>query len=126
MKILLADDQPRVRFALRVLLEQQPGWIVVAEAVNSDELLVQAAATHPDLTVLDWELPGQVPEKLLPEIRRVCPDLRIVALGEQPEARYAALSAGADAFINRTNPPEQLLTVLKSCMERRVETDGQV
>lgn len=126
MKILLADDQPRVRFALRVLLEQQPGWKVVAEAVNSDELLVQAAATHPDLTILDWELPGQVPEKLLSEIRRFRPDLRIIVLGEQPEARYAALSAGADAFFNRTNPPELLLTVLKTCIERRVETDGQV
>ncbi len=126
MKILLADDQPRVRFALRVLLEQQPGWKVVAEAINSDELLAQAGITRPDLTVIDWELPGQVPEKLLPEIRRICPDLRIIVLGEQPEARCAALSAGADAFINRTNPPEQLLTVLKSCLERRVETDGRI
>ena len=42
MRILLADGQPRVRFAMRVLLERQPGVEVVGEAVDAEDLLAQA------------------------------------------------------------------------------------
>ncbi len=61
MRILLADDQTRVRFALRVLLERQPGLAVVGEATNSRDLLDQINATRPDTVLLDWELPGLAP-----------------------------------------------------------------
>ena len=58
MRILLADNQTRVRFALRVLLTQRPGLQVVGEASDSPELFAQAGAVDADLVLLDWELPG--------------------------------------------------------------------
>ena len=60
MQILLADNQPKVRFGLRVLLERQPGLKVVGEAVDAEDLLTQMEATCPDLILLGWELPGLV------------------------------------------------------------------
>jgi hypothetical protein len=47
--ILLADRQPKVRFALRVLLERHPNFVVVGAAVNADDLVSQTKAKRPDL-----------------------------------------------------------------------------
>ncbi len=112
MRVLLADDQPRVRFALRVLLERQPGLAGIGEAVNADDLLAQTEATCPDLVLLDWQLPGLAADHLLTTLRKACPGLYVIALSGRPEARRAALAAGADAFVYKCDPPEQLLAAI--------------
>ena len=66
MRILLADSQGRGRVALRRLLEQDPEFIVVGEAADAKGLLSQAEVTHPDLVLLDCELPGLQVVDLLP------------------------------------------------------------
>ena len=58
VRILLADAQPKVRFALRVLLERQPGMDIKGEAANADDLLALMVADCPELVLLGWELPG--------------------------------------------------------------------
>ena len=121
MRILLADDQSNVRFALRALLERQSGVQVVGEAVNSETLLGQVKAACPDLVLLDWGLPGIAADELLPTLRDACPDLSVIVLSGQPEARRAALAAGADAFVGKTDPPEQLLATIRSI--KRVEVE---
>ena len=59
MRVLIADDQPQVRSALRLLLRQDPAMVVVGEAGDAEEALKLAATRTPDLVLLDWELPGQ-------------------------------------------------------------------
>ncbi len=56
MRILIADRQAQVRFALRTLLGQQPRLEVVGEAATAEELLAQAERTRPDLVLLHWRL----------------------------------------------------------------------
>jgi DNA-binding NarL/FixJ family response regulator len=131
MRILLADDQPKVRFALRVLLERQPGLKVVGEAADADDLLTQMETACPDLVLLAWELPGHVlsprrPElvegskglargDLLSALRRVCPNSFVIVLSGRMEVRRAALAAGADAFVYKCDPPERLLAAIADC-----------
>ena len=114
MRVLLADDQSKVRSALRLLLEQQPGLSVVSEAAEAEDLLAQVEATQPDLVLLDWELPGLRADDRLPALRTRCPRLKVIALSGRPEARQAALTAGADAFVSKGEPPERLLTTLRA------------
>jgi len=129
MRILVADDQPKVRSALRLLLEQEPGLSVIGEAAETESLLAQAEAICPDLVLLDWELPSlqaidpSTPStgaeagsghRLLSALRALCPRLLVIALSGRPEARQAALAAGADAFVSKGDPPEQLLTTLRA------------
>lgn len=80
MRILLADDQPRVRFALRVLLERQPGLEVAGEAITAEDMLVQTKATYPDLVLPGWELPGPTAADSLSTLREVCPGISVIAL----------------------------------------------
>ena len=119
MRILLADSQPRVRFALRVLLEQQPGVEVVGEAANASSLLGRLKETTPDLLLLGWELPGLAILDSLSALRGCCPGLRVIALSGQPEARRAALAAGADVFVSKTDPPRKLLAAIAGCASGR-------
>lgn len=112
MRILLADDQAQVRSALRLLLTQEPGLSVVGEAAETGVLLAQAEATRPDVVLLDWELPGLQAATPLSILRARCPCLKIIVLSGRPEARQAALAAGADAFVSKGDPPERLLAAV--------------
>jgi len=122
MRILLADDQARVRFALRTLLERQQGLQVVGEATDAEDLLDQTAKTAPDLVLLDWELPGLAAVGSLPALRQVGPDLFVIALSGRPEAFRTALDAGVDAFVSKMDPPERLLAAINSDPSRPVPT----
>ncbi len=115
MRILIADDQDRVRFALRVLLMQQPGLQVVGEASDGEALLAQARAIAADLVLVDWELPRLAEAGGLPALRRSLPDLQVVVLSSRPGVRQAALAVGGDAFVSMSDPPERLLTVIGRC-----------
>ena len=115
MRVLIADDQPRVRRALRLLLEQAPGTCVVAEAAHARGLFVQAQASTADLVLLAWGLPGMATADLLPALRRVAPGLRVIVLSAQTDAGQDALDAGADAFVSKVDPPEYLLAAIERC-----------
>ena len=113
MRVLLADDQPEVRSALRLLLEQQPGLDVVGEASEAGDVSAQVQRFNPDVVLLDWELPGPGSAELPAALRSLCPRLLIVALSGRPEAEAAALATGVDAFVSKGDPPESLLTTLR-------------
>lgn len=115
MRILLADDEERVRFALRKLLERQPNLDIVAEASDAQDVLRETAQSEPDLLLLDWELPGHVAAILLPALRQVHPQLQVIVLSGRPEARRVALAGGADAFVSKAEPPERLLSAITTC-----------
>jgi DNA-binding NarL/FixJ family response regulator len=112
MRILLADDQPVVRYALRVLLERQPGVLVVGEAGDVTGLLAAAQSVNPHLILLDWELPGMRAARVLTDLRKVRPELLVIALSGRPEARQAAMDHGVNAFVSKADPPERLLAAI--------------
>ena len=119
MRILLADGRPKVRFALRVLLERQPGLEVVGEASDACQLLTRLGEIRPDLVLLGWELPGLTALGSLSGMRDVCPGLSVIALSGRPEARKAALAAGADGFVSKVDPPSRLLAAVRRCCPDR-------
>jgi len=114
MRIQLADSRPRVRFALRALLEEQPGVQIVGEATHSRDLLVQVEAACPDLLLLSWELPGRPGADLLVLLRTICPQLYVIVISGKWAARQAALAAGADDFVSKIAPPEGLLAAIET------------
>jgi DNA-binding NarL/FixJ family response regulator len=115
MRILLADAQPKVRFALRVLLERQQGYEVVGEAADAEDLMGQIEVTCPDLVLLGWELPGMAKADMPAALRRACPDLHVIALSGRLTAREAALAAGTDGFVSKGDPPDRLLAAIVAC-----------
>lgn len=118
MRIIVADDQPEVRSALKLLLEEKPGVSVEGEASNFTELFRQVRDRCPELVLLDWELPGTNPVELISTLHSLCPHLEIIALSSRPQMRKIALEAGASEFVCKSDPPENLLTALENCFHR--------
>jgi DNA-binding NarL/FixJ family response regulator len=112
ISILLADDQDKVRFALRVLLENRPDAEIVGEVVDAYELLERAPEMMPSAIILDWLLPGLSEIGSIEVVRELCPGAVIIALSGRPELEKEALENGADAFISKIDPPDRLQSVL--------------
>lgn len=108
-RILLADSDPRVRFALRTLLQQEQGEIVIEESVDAGTLAVQVREFRPHVVFLDWELSGRPVTALFPALNGLQVQPKVVVLSTRPESEEVALAAGADAFVCKGDPPEQLL-----------------
>lgn len=111
MNVLIADDQPSVRSALKLVLEQQ-GIDVAGDVSDSEELLAWFKTNQADLLLLDWELPYQPGKKIIPILRARYPRLTVIVLNSRPQTRTEALSAGADSFVSKGDPPEYLLSLL--------------
>ncbi len=114
LKVLLADDQPKVRSALRLLLEQESQWQIVGEAGDAASLLDATAKTRPDIILLDWELPDFQGENDVTNLKACCKHVKIVALSSQLDARKTAFEANVDAFVSKGDPPEVVLDILYS------------
>lgn len=116
VSVLLADDDPEVRQALRLLCEQAFDLIVAGEAKQVEELLLEIQILQPDIILLDWELPGEpdVSADLLTRMVTLHP-ARVIILGTRPEIQQDALAAGADAFVYKGDSPDKLLALLH-CM----------
>jgi DNA-binding NarL/FixJ family response regulator len=95
-------------------LEQQSELEIVGEVMDGRELLAEVEMARPDLVLLDWSLLQKPAVDLLVALREVCPHLAVIVLSGKPELRAAALTAGADAFVTKVDPPEQLLAAIWS------------
>jgi DNA-binding NarL/FixJ family response regulator len=111
MRILIADDEAQVRFALRVLLGRQSGVEIAGEAIDRETLLSKMCASEPDVLLVDWELPG-LDVDMVTALGRRYPTTRLIALSSQPEVGRAALAAGAHSFVSKSEHPEQLLAAI--------------
>ena len=112
-RILLADDDPHSRSALRLLLEQEPDVRVVGEAGGAADLLSRLRLTRPRLVLLDWDLPGLDPAAFVAELRACCPGVTVIALSSRPEAGRAALGLGIDEFVCKGDAPDRLLSLVR-------------
>jgi DNA-binding NarL/FixJ family response regulator len=114
VNVLIADDDPHVRSAVRLLLDDEPGMSIVADCVSVDGLAERAVHSRSDVVLSDWDLPGL---RTGAELRRLwadAPRCRIVALSGRPEQRDEALRSGAASFVSKGDPPDTLLRVLRS------------
>jgi DNA-binding NarL/FixJ family response regulator len=113
MRVLLADHHSRVRWALRTAISEEPSLNIVGEVVDGSSLLSQTEAVHPDLILLERELPGAENQDLLARLKVIEPQVCVIVLSRQAEFEASALAAGADAFVSKAGPPEELLAVLR-------------
>lgn len=116
--MLLADDQAMVREGLRVILEDQPGITVVAEAADGEEAVALARATRPDVCLVDVQMPGMdgiaVTHALAgPGVRD---PLRVVVVTtfDDDEYVHGALRGGAAGFVLKDAGPLLLAEAVRA------------
>jgi two-component system KDP operon response regulator KdpE len=114
---LVIDDEPQIRRLLRVTLEAN-GYSV-AEAVNGEDGIVQAAQSRPEVVVLDLGLPDMDGVAVLKRIRewsRV--PVIILSVRDREQDKIAALDAGADDFVTKPFSGGELLARLRTALRR--------
>ena len=117
-KILIVDDEERIRFAVRDFLELQDHEVVEAESSAAAETAVRDA--RPDAVVLDYALPDGNALELLPRLKAIDPDLPVVILTGQGTIDLAvrAIKEGADHFLLKPVELPALLILLHRLLER--------
>jgi DNA-binding NarL/FixJ family response regulator len=113
-RVLLAESDPDVRTALRLVLARMPGFVLVGQSEDVDALLRDAALLQPELIVVDLELRGLRPEDHLAALQRMSHRVATIALSTHDEYRQLALQSGAAAFVCKGESPRKLLETLEA------------
>ena len=113
MHVLLATKYADLRLSIELLLSEEPGVIIVGTASEAEGLLGLIGSAHPDIVILDWDLPGRSAPDLLAQASDLWGRARFIILGARPEIREQARQAGAAAFVVKGDPPEQLLLAFR-------------
>lgn len=116
--VFLAEGERHVLEALRLVLEQQTDFEILGEARSAEGLLAHACKLSPDAILLDWNLPGFYPQRLIPALRECCPTAKLVALSVKPEHEKLTREYGLDGFISKQRPPDAFLTLLNAVLEQ--------
>ena len=101
IRVLVVDDHAVVREGIRSVLERQPGFEVVGEAGDGASALKLAAATAPDVVVLDVSMPGGSGLRTAADLRTQVPEARVLILSMHDNAEYVleAVRAGASGYL---------------------------
>ncbi len=119
IRILLADDHTVVRKGLRLLLENQPGFKVVAEAANGREAVAMAEEHKPDAVVIDVGMPILNGIEAARQISSKLPHTAVVFLSMHGDEAYVlkALKAGARAYLLKDSAEYDLINAVKAVSE---------
>jgi two-component system, NarL family, response regulator DesR len=115
IRLLLADDQELVRVALVALLALQPDFEVVSSVGRGDEVVAAAIESHPDVALLDIEMPGLDGLAAATVLAAEVPDCRVIILTTFGRAGYLrrAMESGAAGFVVKDAPAEALADAIR-------------
>jgi NarL family two-component system response regulator LiaR len=119
IRVMIVDDVEGVRQDLRTLLTLIGDIQVIGEARNGNEAVQQARILHPDVILMDLEMPFLDGYEAARQIKTVWPSCRIIALTihDHESAHLQAINAGMDDFIVKGAPLETLIRVISGQKE---------
>ncbi|WP_052442119.1 response regulator [Mesobacillus selenatarsenatis] len=119
IRILLADDHNLVRSGLKILLSQVENFKIVGEAENGKELLELVKKTNPDIILLDINMPYMDGFETIPAIKAIKSTIKIVMLTmySDQDSLVRAMELGANGYILKKAPEEELISGIKNVME---------
>ncbi len=128
IRLLLADDQELVRSALRALLDLEEDFEIVASVGRGDEVTDAAKEHHPDVALLDIEMPGLDGLAAAAVLADQVPSCRVVILTTFGRAGYLrrAMEAGAVGFVVKDAPAEVLAAAIRRVMAGERVVDPQL
>jgi DNA-binding NarL/FixJ family response regulator len=120
ISILVADDHEVVRHGLCRLLETQPGWKVL-EASNGNEAVSKATQLHPDICILDIDMPQLNGLEATRQILKALPDMPVLLLSAySTEAMIdKALEARVRGYVLKTDAAKDLVNAVQALLQGR-------
>jgi DNA-binding NarL/FixJ family response regulator len=121
-KVLLVDDHPLVRQALRETLSREPDMAVCGEAEDRDGTLAAIEALRPDLAIVDLGLKNSDGIRLIQDIHDQHPRIFMLVLSMHDESLYAerAIRAGASGYISKQEAPQRIMQAVRTVLSGEI------
>ncbi len=121
LKIIIADDHQVIREGVKRIINSEIDLKVIAEVETGEALLKKISNDKFDIVILDVGLPGRSGLEILDDLRVFEPKLPVLIFSMQPEERIAirAIKAGANAFLSKEAPAEELLEAIRTIASGR-------
>jgi DNA-binding NarL/FixJ family response regulator len=117
VRVLIADDQRPTRQGLRALLSLSPQVEVIGEAMDGQESVALVSEHHPDVVLMDVRMPVMDGLEATRRIKSQWPEVKVITLTMHPKYRSQALAAGADVFLLKGCPVEELQAAILAAVQ---------
>ena len=109
--IVVVDDHEIAREGIRSRIEVEPDLTVLAELPSADDLIQICEKHHPQLVLMDIDMPGADPFTMISDLRRLFPEIRVVMLSAYVRDGYmdAAVQSGAWGYLSKNDPFDVIL-----------------
>lgn len=116
IKLVLADDHAVVRSGLRMLLQAQPDMEILGEAESGTQALAQVRSLHPDVILMDIQMPDMNGIEATRQIKEAYPDTAVLALTMHEDDQYffEMLQAGASGYLPKRAAPDELVRAIRT------------
>jgi DNA-binding NarL/FixJ family response regulator len=116
IRVLLVDDQELVRYGFRLMLEANPGIVVVGESSDGTQAIGAAGRLRPDVVLMDIRMPGVGGVEATKRITDLYPDTRVLVITtyDLDEYAFGALDAGAAGFLLKDTRPDDLVAAVRA------------
>ncbi len=114
-KIVVVDDHEMVRIGLRMTLEEQDDFVIVAEGEDGSDAITLCKEHKPDLLLIDLKMPGIDGIEASLKIKSFLPGIKILVLTahDSKEIVTQAIGAGINGYIIKTSPSEEIILAMK-------------
>ena len=119
IRIVIADDHPIVRQGLATVLGQEGDLEVVGQARNGLEAVAQALKLHPDIILMDLQMPEMDGVEAIQKIKAETSDIGIIILTtyDSDDYIFRGIEAGARGYLLKDSPPEEVLKAIRTVHE---------
>ena len=127
-KVLIADDHPLAREAIRSLLDGDPAFQIIGEAVDGEEAVRLCAELHPNLVLMDINMPRVDGLEATKRIKKTWADIKIVILSVSDDVTnlFTAIRYGAQGYLLKNLEPDDWLTYLHALLDDTSEVPREM
>ncbi|OJV66641.1 MAG: DNA-binding response regulator [Clostridiales bacterium 38-18] len=119
IKVLIADDHDLIRQGLKTIISYEPDLLVAGEARDGYEVLSLIGQYHPDVLLMDINMPGKNGIEVLKEIKGKHSTIKVVLLTVESDRRTIldAIEIGADGYVLKGSSTTELLEAIRCVYE---------
>jgi DNA-binding NarL/FixJ family response regulator len=115
----VVEDMDEVRQKIKRIIDESEEFICLSTYGNAEKALEELPRLSPDIVLMDINLPGMSGIECIKEVKKKCPQIQFMmfTIYENSEQVYEALAAGANGYLLKQTPPEEILRALKELYE---------
>src|SRR5256885_1556998 len=115
IRVAVIEDNDGLRDSLGVLLTKESGLDCVGTYASAEEAIVKFPLAEPDVALIDIHLPGMTGIECVARLKTQHPDLQVLMLTlyEREDLIFDAIRAGADGYLLKRMPPEELIEAIR-------------